>query len=318
MPRPSQSKASSILVQESLGGKHWNLRNHPSSLSKQQLHSRLITAVTYTTASMPRSPSEATRFTSNGPPNAAPTTTIGSQIDFGQAPPNETAQQKISRLRAAAANAKRGKETVSDTAVRVGRVWADRAHKFTAFSLIGLTVVAGVVATAGITDMLMHNRRRRNEWLAEKTAQSAAELLEARKAASSGQITEDQMLVINRARVREAAEAEKKNQPGMFKRASSYLFGGLEKEEQKGGKLGAAAAKAEETVQPLKEKVLGQEESGSVFKSVEHKLDSQRREGEKVLEVVKPMGGPLDRQAQSVANAVSGRGNGWISWLTGR
>ena len=267
---------------------------------------------------MPRSPSEATRFTSNGPPNAAPTTTIGSQIDFGQAPPNETPQQKISRLRTAAANAKRGKETVGDTAVRVGRVWADRAHKFTAFSLIGLTVVAGVVATAGITDMLMHNRRRRNEWLAEKTAQSAAELLEARKAQNTGQITEDQMLVINRARVREAAEAEKQNQPGMFKRAGSYLFGGLEKEEQKGGKLGAAAAKAEEAMQPLKEKVMGQEESGSVFKSVEQKLDSHRREGEKVLEVVKPMGGPLDRQAQSAANAVSGKNNGWFSWMTGR
>jgi hypothetical protein len=267
---------------------------------------------------MPRSPSEATRFTSNGPPNAAPTTTIGSQIDFGQAPPNETPQQKISRLRTAAANAKRGKETVGDTAVRVGRVWADRAHKFTAFSLIGLTVVAGVVATAGITDMLMHNRRRRNEWLAEKTAQSAAELLEARKAQNTGQITEDQMLVINRARVREAAEAEKKNEPGMFKRAGSFLFGGLEKEEQKGGKLGAAAAKAEEEMHSLKEKVMGQEESGSVFKAVEQKLDSHRREGEKVLEVVKPMGGPLDRQAQSAANAVSGNENGWFSWLTGR
>ena len=286
--------------------------------SAQSRHPRLITAVTYTTVEMPRSPSEATLFTSNGPPNASPTTTIGSQIDFGQAPPNETPQQKISRLRTAAANAKRGKETVGDTAVRVGRVWADRAHKFTAFSLIGLTVVAGVVATAGITDMLMHNRRRRNEWLAEKTAQSAAELLEARKAQNTGQITEDQMLVINRAKVREAAEAEKQNQPGMFKRAGSYLFGGLEKEEQKGGKLGAAAAKAEEAMQPLKEKVMGQEESGSVFKSVEQKLDSHRREGEKVLEVVKPMGGPLDRQAQSAANAVSGKNNGWFSWMTGR
>lgn len=267
---------------------------------------------------MPRSPSEATRFTSNGPPNAAPAPTVGSQIDFGQAPSRETPQQKISRLRAAAANAKRGKETGFDTAVRVGRVWADRAHKVTAFSLIGLTVVAGVVATAGITDMLMHNRRRRNEWLAEKTAQSAAELLEARKAQHAGTITEDQMLVINRARVKEAADAEKKNQPGMFKRAGTYLFGGLEKEEQKGGKLGAAAAKAEEAVQPVKEKLLGQNEDPGVLQSVEQKLDSHRREGEKVVEIVKPFGGPLDRQAQSAANAISGNGKSWTSWLTGR
>jgi hypothetical protein len=267
---------------------------------------------------MPRSPSEATRFTSNGPPNVAPIapTSAGSQINFGQAPPNESPQQKISRLRAAAANAKRGKETGFDTAVRVGRVWADRAHKVTAISLIGLTVVAGVVATAGITDMLMHNRRRRNEWLAEKKAQSAAELLEARKAQSTGRITEDQMLLINRERVRAAAEEEKKNEPGMFKRAGSYLFGGLEKEEQKGGKLGAAAARAEEAVHPIKEKILGQDEDPGVLKSVEQKLDSHRREGEKVVELVKPFGGPLDRQAQAAANAVTGKS--WTSWLTGR
>ena len=268
---------------------------------------------------MPRSPSEATRFTSNGPPNIAPftPTSSGSQINFGQAPLGETPQQKIARLRAAAANAKLGKETGFDTAVRVGRVWADRAHKVTAFSLIGLTVVAGVVATAGITDMLMHNRRRRNEWLAEKKAQSAAELLEARRAQSSGTITEDQMLLINRERVREAAEAEKKNEPGMFKRAGSFLFGGLEKEEQKGGKLGAAAAKAEEATQPIKEKILGQDEDPGFLKSVEQKIDSHRREGEKVVELAKPLGGPLDRQAQLAADAVTGK-KSWTSWLTGR
>lgn len=166
--------------------------------------------------------------------------------------------------------------------------------------------------------MLMHNRRRRNEWLAEKQAQSAAELLEARKAKSMGTITEDQMLLINRERVREAAEAEKKNEPGMFKRAGSYLWGGLEKEEQKGGKLGAAAAKAEEAAQPVKEQLLGSNEDPGVLKAVEQKVASHRREGEKVEEIVKPLGGPLDRQAESAANAVASSGKSWTSWLTGR
>lgn len=267
---------------------------------------------------MPRSPSDATRFTSNGPPNAAPAAPTGSQIDFGQAPRNESPQQKIARLRAAAANAKRGKETGFDTVVRVGRVVADRAHKFTAFSLIGLTVVAGVVATAGITDMLMHNRRRRNEWLAEKKAQSAAELLEARRAQSQGNISEDQMLLINRERVRETAEEEKKSQPGMFKRAGNYLFGGLEKEEQKGGKLGAAAAKAESAVQPITETLLGQYEDPGVLEAVEKKVASHRREGERVEEVLKPLGGPLDRRAELVAKDVVNSGRNWTSWITGR
>lgn len=55
------------------------------------------------------------------------------------APSGETPQQKIARLRAAAAMARTGKESTFDSVVRVGRKWADRAHRVTAYSLIGLT-----------------------------------------------------------------------------------------------------------------------------------------------------------------------------------
>ena len=282
---------------------------------------------------MPRSPNDATRFTATGPymsskppggtdfasnglPTAANTAPTGLRIDFGTAPANESAQQKIARLRAAAAASRRGKESQFDTVVRVGRVWADRAHRATAIGLIGLTVVAGVVATAGITDMLMHNRRRRNEWLAEQQMKTAVATAEARQAMSQGRATEDQMLLINRERAAAEAAEAKRNRPGMFKRAGSYLFGELDKEEQKGGRLGAAASKIEQTVQPVKDELLGEKEDLGILKTVEEKVESHRRQGEKAAEVVKPLGGPLDRQAEMAASTLSDTSKSWTSWFT--
>ena len=199
---------------------------------------------------MARSPSDATRFTATGPYASSgssftsnPSTSPGSQINFGaSAPQNETPQQKIARLRAAAAAAKQGHESQFDMFVRVGRRWADRAHRFTAIGLIGLTVISGMVAAAGITDMLLHNRRRRNEWLDEKRAETQVQVKEALAAQEEGRATDDQMLLINRERAAiEAAEA-KRNRPGIFKRAKNAIFSGLSNEEQKGGRIGAGAA----------------------------------------------------------------------------
>lgn len=92
--------------------------------------------------------------------------------------------------------------------------------------------------------MILHNRRKRKEWLAQKQIEHARELAIATQAASQGTATEDQMLLINRERNARQAELEKQNRPGMFKRASNWLFKDLSKEEQKGGRLGAASASA--------------------------------------------------------------------------
>ncbi|KXT00216.1 hypothetical protein AC578_7001 [Pseudocercospora eumusae] len=272
---------------------------------------------------MPRSPSDATRFTSTGPyvstkPSSSTSftssnsATIGTQIKFGSAPPGETPQQKVRRLRAAAALARHGKETKFDKAVRIGRVWADRAHRVTALSLIGLTVVSAAVATAGITDMIMHNRRKKAEWLAQKQAESARDLAIARQAEAQGTATEDQILLINRERAAMEADFAKKNQPGMFKRASNWLFSGLSKEEQKGGRLGATATAAESAASTAVQ------DTRSVMQAVEDKVESERSAGEMTQAILKPTGGPLDRQAQLAIDSASNAAKSWTSWLTGR
>ncbi len=104
---------------------------------------------------MPRSASDATRFTSTTPhatSHAAPRVAKaapfyphqsnpgnGPRIIAEAGPAGETPQQKVARLRAAAARAREGKMTGFDKAVVKGRVWADRAHRITALGLIGIT-----------------------------------------------------------------------------------------------------------------------------------------------------------------------------------
>ena len=175
-----------------------------------------------------------------------------------------------------------------------------------------------MVAAAGISDMLLHNRRRKNEWLASKRAEEATEVAEARVALEEGRATQDQILFINRERAKyEAAEA-KKNRPGILKRTTNWMFSGLSSEEQKGGKLGAGTVNATATSHTPTEEMLGEREDKGVLQAVEEKVDANRRTGERVEEVLRPVGGPLDREAQRTANAVADTGRGWVSWLTGR
>jgi len=124
--------------------------------------------------------------------------------------------------------------------------------------------------------MLLHNRRRRNEWLAEQQAKTARDVAEARRAEAIGQATEDQMLLINRERAADEAAEARRNRPGVFKRATSWLYSGLSTEEQKGGRLGAAAGA---TTQALKQESVGQQHDRSVLQAVEDKVNENRRQG---------------------------------------
>ena len=275
----------------------------------------------YKSPTMARTPADATRFTATGPYASSSSSFTpngngsgpGSQIQFGAPPtPNETPQQKIARLRAAADAAKRQTETRFDRTVRIGRLVADKAHRYTAMGLIGATILTAMVATAGISDMVLHNRRRRNEWLAQKRAEEALEVDQARRAMEVGTATEDQVLLVNRTRAREEAKEAKRTRPGIIIRSTGWLFGGLSKEETKGGRLGA------EAVQSGREDVLGEREHRGVLQAVEEKVEERRRTGEKVEEVLRPMGGPLDREAERTVAAAADTGRSWMSWISGK
>ena len=89
---------------------------------------------------MARSAMDATRFTATGPCAHSKPSTRASVLAFADPPPpNETPQQKVTRLREAARRAKLEQVSRFDKVVAKGRVVADTAHRFTAITLIAAT-----------------------------------------------------------------------------------------------------------------------------------------------------------------------------------
>ncbi|THX48195.1 hypothetical protein D6D08_10089 [Aureobasidium pullulans] len=299
---------------------------------------------------MARSASDATRFTATTPYASAkpPGQFTPSPVQMGHAAPSgETPQQKIARLRAAASRARTGKESTFDSVVRVGRRWADRAHRLTAYSLIGLTgarvedergykgmnsitdvvstVISGVTASFAIGDMLMHNRRKRNEWLADQQAKHQVKINEARVAFNQGLADEDQILLLNQERTKVEAAELQKNRPGMISR----IFSSAPKEEQQGGNLGAAARAAASNVQDTasaaasevqhtataaKEKV----KDLGIVKAVEDKVEEHKWQKPQTVGAEAVIGGPLDREAAASVLAVQEKSKSWTNWLLRR
>ena len=265
---------------------------------------------------MARSPQEATRFTATGPHVSRPSGTSFSpssplpggsrlRLNANPPPPDETPQQKIARLRAAAALANRRHETRFEKTVRIGRVWADRAHRMTVVTIVGFSILTAVVTAVSVTDAILHNRRRRDEWYAQKRAQRASQLAEAISAADEGTATAEQIQVLNRER---AALAEKER-PGAFQRAKEWLYKGRSLEERRGGRLGVATA--------AQESWLAREDMG-LLQGVEAKVEERDAFPQKQGNARVSRGGPLDREAQAMVDQLSNAGSVWRSWATGR
>lgn len=174
--------------------------------------------------------------------------------------------------------------------------------------------------------MLMHNRRKRSEWLATQQANHRAKLDEARAQLAAGHsITEDQMLLLNQERAAQEAAAAQQNKKGIFGRAKDALLKSVPDEEVKGGKIGAAAAAAaaRDGLDDAQNKVahLG------IVSAVEEKVDQGKRMVETGLEHVNRTasdattavaGGPLDREAKAATDAVAKQSKSWADWIMRR
>lgn len=165
--------------------------------------------------------------------------------------------------------------------------------------------------------MLLHNRRRRNEWLAQKQAQTQVEVSAALQALEKGTVTENQMLLINRERAAMEADEARKNRPGMFKRAKNWMFSGLSEEEQKGGRLGAAAADTLAISHALKEQYTPDQEPNMVEIGLEQAVARHRNTADEAGGMPSRLGGPLDWEAQRAVDMAASTSRSWTSWLTG-
>ncbi|KAA8577211.1 hypothetical protein MFRU_021g00800 [Monilinia fructicola] len=266
---------------------------------------------------MARSATDATRFTSTTPHAA----TKPKPVSRNPGPPGETPQQRVKRLRAAADRARDAQISTFDKLIMRGRVWADKAHRFTAFTLIGLTFIAGGVTVYALGDMMIYNRKKRAEFFAEQKFKYAMALESAQKAAASGSATEAQIEFLNREREREekvklAEEAKKKSGP--WKKSKEWLFSGLKKEEE-GDDVGTSERRLGYEALSEEDDNLGERES-DVLRAIEDKKLAIQDKAKSAFEAEKERqrkGGPLDRIGTE-GEEEKPKSGGWTSFMIRR
>ncbi|KAI1129937.1 hypothetical protein F5Y10DRAFT_237053 [Nemania abortiva] len=171
--------------------------------------------------SSPRSVADATRFTSNTPhantkstpaagnsgsrspsspnassPRALPRRGGAGAGAVGSIPPQETMEERVRRLRAAHLAAKQHSVSRMDQVIGGSRRLFDAAHKFTVMGLIGFSGIALLVTVYATADMMMYNRKRRNEFFALQKQLKEDSLEAARLAYMTGTATEEQIALV--------------------------------------------------------------------------------------------------------------------------
>jgi hypothetical protein len=176
------------------------------------------------------------------------------------------------------------------------------------------TVVSGITASFAIGDMLLHNRRKRNEWLADQHAKHAVKVAEAREAYNQGLADQDQILLLNQERTKQEAAALKKNRPGIISR----IFSSAPKEEQQGGNLGAAARAAATEVQDSAVAAKDKVKDMGIVKAVGDKVDQHKWQQPQAVGAEAVVGGPLDREAAASTQALLNKSKSWTDWVLRR
>lgn len=110
-----------------------------------------------------------TLFTATSPVATAKPTPKNTRVAIGgPAPPGETPLQKVARLREAARKARAANESPAERLIERGRLWADRAHRFTTLSLIGFTGMLAnyytVASARGTTTSANYAFLNSNRW----------------------------------------------------------------------------------------------------------------------------------------------------------
>ncbi|KUJ20357.1 uncharacterized protein LY89DRAFT_578692 [Mollisia scopiformis] len=276
---------------------------------------------------MPRSATDATRFTSTTPYASAKPPPSAQK---SKGPVGETPQEKIRRLRAAADRARDAQVTTFDKIVIRGRVWADRAHRFTALSLIGATFVAGGVTVYTFWDMIVYNRKKRAQFYQEQKAKQQSAVHDAREAIAAGTATEAQINFIKMEddyQSKVDAAKKKKAEPGPVRKARDWLFEGLKKEEQ-GKDVGTSERRLGYEALSEEDDSMGERES-DIVRALEDKKIAITEKAKHAFAQERHLertGGPLDRIGTATETSVvvasatqdQPKSKSWSSWIMGR
>ncbi|TGJ86575.1 hypothetical protein E0Z10_g2200 [Xylaria hypoxylon] len=280
-------------------------------------------------SSSPRSVADATRFTSNTPhantkspagrssssPNASALPRGGGVGGLGVAGSiqKESMEERVRRLRAAHLAAKQHSVSRMDQVIGGSRRLFDAAHKFTVMGLIGFSGIALLVTVYATADMMMYNRKRRNEFFSLQKQLKEDSLEAARLAYMTGTASEEQISLVEDATAKakesgialpsilsaphSAARAGGRESKVSFaqtnaaetdeKKDGAWPYGGLEKEEDADDRWRTTPTTAD-VAGSLRDKATA---------AFEQERDTQRR------------GGPLD---QVGLDAGADKKKGWL------
>jgi hypothetical protein len=308
---------------------------------------------------MSRRPTDTfTRFTANSP-HAAQSPTFDSR-STGQSPSRPTSQpgpegetpaQKVARLRAAARAQKTAQLSATDRALARGRIWADRAHRFTAVGLIALTGLSAVVGAYGLVSLISHNRRQKRAWVENQMDR----LHEAQKAFLRGDANAEQLHLLEQERAGDEmaakfkAEKEQRKSEGIWSKVKGVVGAGAAdgdkgeeteaektaRQIQRGRKQQTLGEQIEGEIRPSKDETeyvsavvrpsgiegVGLDSKGrpvpaNKMERVVKKVGEERRKGEEALTTATGQKkGPLDEMADNISAAVTSQeSRGWFSW----
>ncbi|KAK8022937.1 hypothetical protein PG991_006818 [Apiospora marii] len=111
----------------------------------------------------------------------------------------ESLDEKVRRLRAAHLAAKNHDVSRLDKVIGGTRRYMDAAHRFTVMGLIGFSGLALVVTVYATVDMMMYNRKRRNEFFAMQQTLQSDSLDAARLAYMTGKASDEQITMVEEA-----------------------------------------------------------------------------------------------------------------------
>ena len=175
--------------------------------------------------------------------------------------------------------------------------------------------------------MIIYNRRKRNAFYAEQRILLQRSLAEAREAAANGIANEDQILLLNRERAADEADAARKARKGPVDYLKALFSTTRLKSEETDSTLNVLG---EEGLQKMEEEVSGDNlpikmvsqmtehdgESQSDQSIILKMVNDQRREGERELERRGIQGGPLDKIAEHTVESTKSKDgrSRWNPW----
>ncbi|KAF2268037.1 hypothetical protein CC78DRAFT_613724 [Lojkania enalia] len=230
------------------------------------------------------------------------------------APPNETPQQKVKRLREAANRAKMAQITKWDVLYMYGRMAADAAHRFTVYGIIFATGCVGVLAVFSIGDMVVYNRRKRAIFFEQQEKEQARILQLARDAVAMGTATPAQAALVEGIKEEEEAMARKKAERKIGSRLLWWLHGewNEDKELKEQRRLAIEDVKREQATSAANAENPG---LGITQAVQEARASAVPPAGAQPGQPVS--GGSLDQIAANAAVSAEKTSKGWLGWAFG-